>query len=152
MFLRLVNARAKFVIISVVISLLIIGCKKKENTGESSVDSNSPIRSGFMLDFKELTKPQVLKSELFLKYVAIRQYHIGQQQPTEYSGRDISKITFYYVLFPNTKEWMLNKMDIHLKDGSVKSEHSQKAWNVALGMTSGNGQNPISIEQHFEPK
>ena len=152
MFVRLVNGKAKFVIISVVVTLLIIGCTKKENTGESSAHSNSPIGSGFVLDFEKLTEPQILKSELFLKYMAIRQYHIGQQQPTEYSGRDISKIIFYYVLFPHTKEWGLNKMDIYLKDGSVKSENPLKGWNVTLNIESGNGQNPISIEQHFEPK
>ena len=126
---------------------------------ESSAHSNSPIGSGFKLDFKNVTEPQVLKSELFLKFIEIHQHHI-KQQPTLYYGEDISKITFYYALFTmdcspstNTKKWILKKMDIHLKDGSVKSE--KQPVKVAFGMTSiisGDGQNPISIEQHFEPK
>ena len=137
MSIKPVNVKAMLIIISIIVCLFISGCK--DNTDQNSASSKSPDKSGFVLDFKQLIEPQVLKSELFLKFIEIRQYHIGQQQPTMYSGEDISKITFYYVLFPNTKEWMLNKMDIHLKDGSVKSEHSFKVWNVSAPIRRASG-------------
>ena len=150
MFLSLVNVKAKYVIISLVISLLIIGCKEKENTNVGSANPDSPISSGFVLDFNDVNQPQVLKSELFLRFVVIYQQHIRQQQPTMYSNEDITKITSHYVLIPEKKEWILDRMDIHLKDGSVKSEKPLKGWNVKLDVELGKGQNPILIEQHFE--
>jgi len=84
--------------------------------------------------------------------IAIQQYHIGEEQPTEYLGKDISKIIFYYIMFPHTKEWALDKMDIHFKDGSMKSEGGIKVWTVALGITGGHGSSPVGIEQRFEQK
>ena len=151
MFLKPINVKAKLVIICVVINLFITGCKETKNTDESSTHSNNPNEPGFVLDFEELTEPQVLKSELFLSSVHIEQYHVGQQEPTMYEGKDISGIIFYYRLFPDTKEWALTKMDIRMKDGSVKSENPFKGWAVTLRIDHGRGPNPISIEKHFQP-
>ena len=150
MFLKPVNVKAMLIIISIMVSLFISGCK--DNTDQNSASSKSPDKSGFVLDFKQLTEPQVLKSELFPGSITIKQYHTGQSEPTTYHGKDMSKIVFYYVFFPDTEEWLLDSMDIHLKNGSVKSENAFKAWNVALGVTGGRKGNPVSIEQHFKPK
>ena len=150
MFIKPVNVKAMLIIISIIVCLLISGCK--DNSDQKSASSKSPDKPGFVLDFEQLTEPQVLKSELFPGSITIKQYHIGQSEPTTYHGRDMSKIVFYYVFFPDTEEWSLDSMDIHLKDGSVKSENCLKVWNVALGVTGGREGNPVSIEQHFKPK
>ncbi len=149
MFLKPVNVKAMLIIISIIVCLFISGCK--DNTDQNSASSKSQDESGFVLDFEQLTEPQVLKSELFLRSITIKQYHIGQSEPTTYHGKDMSKIVFNYVIFPYTEEWLLDSMDIHLKDGSVKSENALKAWTVALGVTGGRAGNPVSIEQHFKP-
>lgn len=139
----------RFVIICVTIILFITGCKEKKNNNENSNNSKNPNKYGLVLDFEKAKEQQILKSELFLSYVEIKQFHIHEHKPTIYAAEAISKIIFYYQLFPHTKEWGSNKMDIHLKDGSIKSESCKKAWNVTLGVTNGRGHYPIIIEQHF---
>lgn len=150
MSIKPVNVKAMLIIISIIVCLFISGCK--DNTDQNSASSKSPDKSGFVLDFKQLIEPQVLKSELFLRSITIKQYHTGQSEPTTYHGKNMSKIVFNYVFFPDTEEWSLGSMDIHLKDGSVKSENAFKVWNVALGVTGGREGNPVSVEQHFKPK
>ena len=86
----------------------------KPHTVLSSTQSNDLNSLGFVLDFDEVKEPQILKSELFFSTIRIKHYHIGQVEPTEYLAEDISKINFYYVFFPDTKECTLNKMDIFL--------------------------------------
>lgn len=145
-----VNARAVLIIISIMVYFFVSGCK--DDTDQNSASSKTPDNPGFVLDFKQITEPQVLKSELFLRFISIQQYHVGQSEPTMYYGKDMSKIVFNYVFFPDTEEWSLDSMDIHLKDGTVKSENALKVWNVNLDITCGKEGDPVSIEQHFRRK
>lgn len=125
-------------------------CCRKDNEGnkESSQPNHQKI-SAFALNYENPDQLQILKSELFLRAVMIKRYHIGQDQPTRYNANDISKIVMHNVMHPDTKEWSLIKMDIVLKDGSLKTEHSIKGWNVDFSVGVGRGSSPVSIEQHF---
>jgi hypothetical protein len=130
----------------------IIGCGKNDDSSQESSPSVRQDVPAFTLDYDNTEKPQILTSKLFFDSISITRYHIGQDQPIEYSARDLSKVVLYNVAFPDTHEWMLSQIDVHFKDGSVKSEHPIKVWNVYFRLTSGKESRPVPIEQHFSRK
>jgi len=149
MFLNRYFQNIVIVITCMILNTCIIGCKKNNGDNNESSQSNHQNISAFTLDYDNSDQLQILKSELFLRNIMIKQYHIGQNQPTLYYASDISKIVLHNVMHPDTKEWSLVKIDIFQKDGSVRSEHAYKAWSVEFGMGPGKGSRPLSIEQHF---
>jgi hypothetical protein len=126
-----------------------ICCKKNNDGDKESSQTNHQNISAFTLDYENPDQLQVHKSELFLRAVMIKRYHTGQDQPTRYNADDISKIILHNIMHPDTKEWSLMKMDIVLKDGSLKTEHPLKVWNVDFSVGLGRGSRPVPIEQHF---
>ncbi|MEN8127592.1 MAG: hypothetical protein ABFR90_07270 [Planctomycetota bacterium] len=143
-----------FVITCLIISISIVGCKENTSGNEQSAQPENPNQNtpAFALDYDNSDQPQVLKAKLFLRSISIKQYHVGQDQPTLYYAKDISRILLHNNMHPHTEEWFLDQIDIHLKDGSVKSEHSFKVWNVQFDIASGKGAKPVPIEQHFSKK
>jgi hypothetical protein len=135
-----------------ILNTCIVGCKKKNGDNKEPSQSTHQNTSAFTLDYENSDQLQILESELFLSHIMIKQYHIGQYQPTEYYANDISKIVLHNAMHSDTKEWSLSKIDFFLKDGSVRSEHPIKGWNVEFGLGPGKGSRPVSIEQHFSRK
>ena len=125
------------------------GCKKNNGGNRESSQPNQKNISAFTLDYENPDQLQTIKSELFLGHIAVKRYHIGQDQPTLYYAKDISKIVMYNIMHPDTKEWSLMKIDIFLKDGSVRSEHPIKVWDLEFSLGGGKGSRPVSIEQRF---
>lgn len=140
------------VITCLIIVTCIVGCEKDNGGNKESSRPNHRNVSVFALDYENSDQMQILKSELFLRYIMIKQYHMGQDQPTLYYARDFFRIVLHNVMHPDTKEWSLVKIDIFMKDGSVRSEHAYKAWSVEFGMGPGKGPRPVSIEQRFLAK
>ena len=140
------------VITCMILNTCIIGCKKNSGDNNESSQSNHHNISAFALDYDNSDQLQILTSELFLRNVIIRQHHIGQNQPTLYNAKDISKIVLHNAMYPDTKEWIVVRIDFYLKDGSVRSEQAFKAWGVELNIVNGKGSRPVSIEQHFSRK
>ena len=152
MFLNRSFQNIAVVITCMIFNICIVGCKKNDDGNKESSQSNHQNMSAFTLDYENSDQLQILKSELFLRLISIKQYHIGQDQPTLYHANDISKIVLHNVMYPDTKEWILVRIDIHLKDGSIKSEHAFKAWGVEFSIVNGKGARPVSIEQQFLKK
>ncbi len=152
MFLNKSSQNIVFIIICLILSICIIGCKKNNDGNKESSQPNHQNISAFTLDYDNSDQLQILKSELYFSHISIKQYHIGQNQPTLYHAKDISKIVLHNVMYPDTKEWILIRIDICLKDGYVKSEHAFKAWGVEFDIGQGKESRPVSIEQHFSRK
>jgi len=136
----------------------IVGGKESDNksdgrgkNGDTSQPKAEPTAQ-FTLDYDQTDEPQVLKSEVFLKSILIKQYHVKQAQPTVYAAKDIARVVMVNHLHPDTKEWSLGQIDIHFRDGSMKSEHAFKVWNVSLDVTHGEGAQPVIIEQRYVRK
>jgi len=75
------------------------GCKKNNGGNRESSQPNQKNISAFTLDYENPDQLQTIKSELFLRHIAVKRYHIGQDQPTLYYAKDISKISSMTKLF-----------------------------------------------------
>jgi len=149
MFLNRSIQNIAIIILCMILNIFIVGCKKNNDGNKEPSQPNHQNISAFTLDYNDSDQLQILKSELYLSHISIKQYHMGQNQPTQYHAKDISKIVLHNVMYPGSKEWILIRIDICLKDGSVKSEHAFKAWGVEFGIGHGKGARPVFIEQHF---
>ena len=143
------SSKTPFVTICIAL-VVCFGCKKDDNE-QSTQPSSEQNATGFMLDYENSDHPQVLKSKLLLRFITIRRHHVNEP-PIRYDSNDISKIVLCYALYPERKDWWLEKIDLHLKDGGIKSELSFKGWDVELEVETGDGASPVSIEQHFVKK
>lgn len=143
------NPGTLFIVAFLIMPISMLGCKEKNVSEPTAQVSSEQNTVGFTLDYENAEQPQTHHFELFLKSISIEQFHVGQNQPTRYDADTLSKIVLHNVMFPDTKEWTLDKIDIHLKDGTIKSEHSLKAWDVQFYISHGRGAKAVPIEQHF---
>jgi hypothetical protein len=88
----------------------------------------------------------IIRSQLYLSRVFIKQWHIKQPEPVWYGADRISQVRLEYGVH-QTGERFLRRAVIFLNDGSVKTHTPVKVMSVTLGVNGGNVQKPVEILQ-----
>ena len=138
------------------ITVLLLGCSEtdapsKQALSRQSNTDDSRDLSGNTAN-SDTSDPSVVRSQMCFRTLNIQQYHIGQE-PVHYPRGDLSRVRLYYsVRNSNTgagSNWSIQKVEVLLKDGSVKTHTPLKGMSVAFTVTAGRGLEPVMIEQYF---
>ena len=88
----------------------------------------------------------IIRSQIYLSRIFIKQWHIKQPEPVWYGGDQISQVRLDYGVH-QTGERFLRRAVISLNDGSVKTHTPVKGMSVTLGVNGGNVEKPVEIVQ-----
>lgn len=128
------------------------GCSKTEDESKHESSPGSNGGGSKMLDNEEASRRaaevSTTRSQLYLRDLSIKQYHVGQSSPVTYFGRQLSKISFDYRVL-HTGELSLQRVEVSLNNGSVETHTPFKVMSVSFGVGGGMAQKPVEIVQRI---
>ena len=126
------------------------GCLKPQEGGQHEpLPGNSGDRSK-MPDHEEASsggaEVSTVRSQLYLSKLLIKQWHVRQPEPVQYSGHRLSQVRLDYGVH-HTGELFLRRVVVSLSDGSVETHTPMKGMSVTFGVNGGRARKPVEIVQ-----
>ena len=129
-----------FALLAICSVMFLSACSSPE---ESSTEQHAPQST---TNNPKKSNGSIVRSQICLSELLIQQYHI-HQPPQSYPGHGLSTVSLYYSTH-ETGEIFLDKVEVSLKNGDIRTHIPVKGMSVVLGVN-GVAKDAVQIIQYF---